>query len=919
MKDPQEVQFNIINETAVEQSVNLFNVNNLTLVSDTDVATQSAGDIDNDFDYGTGFVGYAITEKKQSDNKIILGGNFTSYFGTSANNIIRLNTNGSVDNSFAYGTGFNNIVNCISIQSNNYVLIGGNFTSYNGTLTNGIIRLNSLGSVDVSFVYGTGFSGGNVYFIEVQSDGKILVGGNFTSYNGTGANGIIRLNSDGSIDGTFIFGTGFNNFVYAISVQSNGKILIGGSFTTYNGTGANNIVRLNIDGSIDGTFIYGTGFNLSVRALQIQSDGKILIGGDFSLYNGTSANGIVRLNNNGSIDSSFTYGLGFGQTIPLEIDTNGLILYLDAGNIDSYPQSGSTWFDLSSSNNNGTLLTPTYSTNGGGSFSFLPTVDYVNCGSNISALNLQQLTISFWINPNDITGTSENYLFSLDSVIGVPVYYGVGIGLENFSANAYAISSSVGDGVFNFMGNRRSVETNDRIIIKNTWQMITFAYSSAQVVSVYYNGVLVTNVSYGGGYAGTVIGSSGGAGSTRIAHRWGGASTPSSVDGFLNGIIVYNRPLSSTEVSNLYDSTKDRYVTPIVNSLALQNDGKILSGGAFVTYNNTQANNIIRINPSGSIDTSFVYGTGFSGGAVLSVLPNTNDTILSVGQFSSYQGNSANGIVNLELNTFSSVYVISGGSVDYNFFVQGLNDNPKMIKEFEINNVPQEYLSNPVNLQYTDANGISKLTPFLPNVQIDIFQKAPNRSFILFGDEYIMDINTEIIDFKLAPFSTTILVIRYYEFIKSNLLDVITYEDNEKAKYSIKQDFNNGNVTAEKYWGSKTMPNNLDLRKIDWLEDLKSRFQKVELLQYDTPKLQGGTSFTRGVYADLFGFKNEVKKKFIGITENPITIEKKQIILTDKKKEIKPKRKKKKWLKVINIESQIENSNIWRKVSNEIL
>jgi hypothetical protein len=167
-----------------------------------------------------------------------------------------------------------------------------------------------------------------------------------------------------------------------------------------------------------------------------------------------------------------------------------------------------------------------------------------------------------------------------------------------------------------------------------------------------------------------------------------------------------------------------------------------------------------------------------------------------------------------------------------------------------------------------------------------------------------MDINTEIIDFKLAPFSTTILVIRYYEFIKSNLLDVITYEDNEKAKYSIKQDFNNGNVTAEKYWGSKTMPNNLDLRKIDWLEDLKSRFQKVELLQYDTPKLQGGTSFTRGVYADLFGFKDEVKKKFIGITENPVIIEKKQIILTDNKKEIKPKIKKKKWLKNINIKNE---------------
>ena len=85
----------------------------------------------------------------------------------------------------------------------------------------------------------------------------------------------------GTVNNSFVYGIGFDSTVFAIAIQSDNKILVGGSFTNYNGTGANFIVRLNSDGSIDTSFIYGTGFDNSVDSIAIQSDGKIIVGGFF--------------------------------------------------------------------------------------------------------------------------------------------------------------------------------------------------------------------------------------------------------------------------------------------------------------------------------------------------------------------------------------------------------------------------------------------------------------------------------------------------------------------------------------------------------------------------------------------------------------------------------------------------------------
>jgi hypothetical protein len=136
------------------------------------------------------------------------------------NRIVKLNTNGTIDNTFTTGTGFNNHVNCVRIQPDNKILLGGLFTSYSGVTANRIIRLNSGGTIDNTFITGSGF---NAYInsIDLQSDGKIIVltdaNANTnvqTTYSGVSYNNLIRLNTDGSIDNTFTSGVGANLGIY---------------------------------------------------------------------------------------------------------------------------------------------------------------------------------------------------------------------------------------------------------------------------------------------------------------------------------------------------------------------------------------------------------------------------------------------------------------------------------------------------------------------------------------------------------------------------------------------------------------------------------------------------------------------------------------------------------------------------------
>jgi uncharacterized delta-60 repeat protein len=267
------------------------------------------GAIDASFNIGTGAVG-ASEVCLLPDGKIIIGGGFTSYNGTPIIRIARLNANGSLDTAFNPGvSASDNDISEVVVQSDGKIIAGGAFTTFGGVARGKIARLNADGTLDTSFDPGAG-ANGNVHAIALQPDGKIIVGGYFTKYNNITRNRIVRLNTDGTLDMTFDIGTGCNgNRVNSIVVQPDGKIIISGLFTQYNGVARSCIARLNADGTLDTTFNPGAGANYEAKSIALQPDNKILIGGYFLSYNNITMNKIARLNTDGTLDTTFNSGI----------------------------------------------------------------------------------------------------------------------------------------------------------------------------------------------------------------------------------------------------------------------------------------------------------------------------------------------------------------------------------------------------------------------------------------------------------------------------------------------------------------------------------------------------------------------------------------------------------------------------------
>jgi len=234
----------------------------------------------------------------QTDGKILVGGAFRDPISGQFKFLVRLNPDGSLDSAFNFvgGLGANSTVRKIVRQTDGRFLIGGNFTTYNGISRNRVARLNADGTLDSSFNPGTG-ANGTVLDIALQSDGKILIGGAFGTYNGAVLNRLARLNIDGSLDSTFYVGAGADSTVYTIAPQRDGKILIGGFFANYNGTNSNRLARINADGSLDNTFVSGFINNpiYNVREILIQASGRVIIGGVFDSYNGITRNSLLQL------------------------------------------------------------------------------------------------------------------------------------------------------------------------------------------------------------------------------------------------------------------------------------------------------------------------------------------------------------------------------------------------------------------------------------------------------------------------------------------------------------------------------------------------------------------------------------------------------------------------------------------------
>lgn len=230
----------------------------------------------------------------------------------------------------ALDSGFNSVLQG-SIDANVYatvalpdgkVLIGGNFTQVNGQARNRLARLNGNGSLDTTFTYITG-ADNKVFALALQPDGRIVVGGDFWSLNGANWRSIGRLNPDGSYDATFSRFTGMNGRVNAVAVQTDGKIVMGGTFTLVNGVTRNYLARLNTDGSLDTNFVAHA--DSDVDCLAIRPSGKILAGGEFKKVNNVDRTYLAQLNSDGSVDGGFNVTLDY-PVYALAIQTNGNVV-----------------------------------------------------------------------------------------------------------------------------------------------------------------------------------------------------------------------------------------------------------------------------------------------------------------------------------------------------------------------------------------------------------------------------------------------------------------------------------------------------------------------------------------------------------------------------------------------------------------
>ncbi|HMJ89881.1 MAG TPA: delta-60 repeat domain-containing protein, partial [Candidatus Acidoferrum sp.] len=279
------------------------------------------------------------------DGRIVAGGGFS----LPTRGVTRLRLNGSTDLTFDLGSGTDATVLAAKVQPDGMILIGGAFTNVSGFTYPRLARIAVNGLVDTSFQPLT-ITNGNVLGIAVQASGKIVIVGNFRFVNGIFRSGVARLNSDGSLDLTFNPGTGANGTVHTVQALANGEVFIGGDFTTVNDIPRGRYALLLPDGTVNPEFDSSVGANNTVYASVLQADQKIVIGGDFTTVTDLPRRGVARLN----------VGEVLGRIAFLQFSAGSAILTVNTSPGRTYTLEGSTnmvqWLELSTQTASGTTL-----------------------------------------------------------------------------------------------------------------------------------------------------------------------------------------------------------------------------------------------------------------------------------------------------------------------------------------------------------------------------------------------------------------------------------------------------------------------------------------------------------------------------------------------------------------------------------
>lgn len=249
----------------------------------------------------------------QPDGGIIVLGQFTGADGGPLLQNVRLQRDGTLDLSFK-PAGLMNEIDTAVLQPDGKILIAGRFTAADGVPRSRIARLQADGSLDPRFDPGTGIGGWNsnrgvpVAVIALQDDGRILLGGDFGTYNGVARPNLARLNPDGSLDESFVPDVPPSRPVAALAKAPDGKLDVGYWADTVSSSASGQVLRLHANGSRDTSFASTTFLDSMLTAIAGQSDGKVLVAGRLAGASGSAHRGVARLNADGSLDAAFDAG-----------------------------------------------------------------------------------------------------------------------------------------------------------------------------------------------------------------------------------------------------------------------------------------------------------------------------------------------------------------------------------------------------------------------------------------------------------------------------------------------------------------------------------------------------------------------------------------------------------------------------------
>jgi uncharacterized delta-60 repeat protein len=551
------------------------------------------GTLDTSFNPGDGANASVRTIAVQADGRVLLGGAFSEINGTIRNRLARLNTNGSLDSLFNTGSGANGLVRALALQADGRVLVAGSFVGINGISRIRIARLNVNGALDSSFDPGAGATGVNssVYALAVQPDGRVLLGGVFANVGGVARSGVARLNANGSLDSSFDPGTGADGDVAALALQADGRVLLGGNFTRFDGTVRNRLARLSTSGALELGFNPAAGASDLVLALAVQLDGRVLLGGEFTSFNAISRNRIARLNANGGLDNGFNAGGGpNGSIVALAVQADGRVLL--GGNFSSI--AGSARNCIARINISGSLDS---------------TFDPGSGGAGISGSNPEVFALALQADGRVLLGGGFDSFngISHPGIVRLETDGTLDAGFNTPSLNGQSVSAI-------------NVQSDGRILLGTVSKIIRInADGSADST---HNPPLIRANALALQADNKVV----------VGERFAGRIWRLNSDG---------TPDPNFNTSAQADNE--------VIAIAIQANGRILLGGSFTRINGAVRNGIARLNPDGTLDPDFDPGTGVDG-EVKAFALQSDGRILVIGTFSEVNGIQRSSLARLNAN-----------------------------------------------------------------------------------------------------------------------------------------------------------------------------------------------------------------------------------------------------------------------------